>query len=413
MTAQDNPHRLRLGLAGLGAAGRAFLPAVLAHDRFRLAAVAEPDEESRGEVCRATGAGGFASLAAMLGGCDLDAVYIGTPTELHGEHVMLACAAGKHVLTEKPMSTSVAGAQAMVAAAERAGVLLLVGHSHSYDLPIRTMRDIIASGALGSLRMIHTWCFSDWIWRPRRPDELKSELGGGVIYRQGAHQFDIIRLLGGGLLTCVRAAAFDWDPARPSIGAHAAWLQFADGATATAVYNGYGRLPGAELCFDVGEWGESQRAGRAPVAPVGAFADEVAAKRRRAKNAIPAAAPFQPFFGLTVVSCERGDIRQSPHGLYLYSDKGREERVLPQCNPRSLVLDEFAGAIRGDAIPVHDGRWGVATLEVCAAVLTSSRSGGDVKLMHQVAVPPAAPCSAPPAASGDGLTGATTRPHRR
>jgi phthalate 4,5-cis-dihydrodiol dehydrogenase len=383
MTAPDKPRRLRLGLAGLGAAGRAFVPAVLAHDRFRLAAVAEPDAEARGEVCRDTGACGFASLAAMLAGCEVDAVYIGTPTELHREHVMLACAAGKHVLTEKPMAASVAAAQAMVAAAERAGVVLVVGHSHSYDLPIRTMRDIIASGALGRLRMIHTWCFSDWIRRPRRPDELKAELGGSVIYRQGAHQFDIIRLLGGGLLTSVRAAAFDWDPARPSIGAHAAWLQFADGATATAVYNGYGRLPGAELCFDVGEWGEPQRAVRAPLPAV---PDEVAAKRRRAKNAIPPAAPFQPFFGLTVVSCERGDIRQSPHGLYLYGDNGREELVLPAaCNPRALVLDEFAGAICGDAPPVHDGRWGVATLEVCAAVLASSRSGREVKLMHQVA----------------------------
>ncbi|MBO0753387.1 MAG: Gfo/Idh/MocA family oxidoreductase, partial [Bradyrhizobiaceae bacterium] len=396
MTARERSHRVRLGIAGLGAAGRAFVPAVLAHDRFTLAAVAEPDEEARGEVSSDSGACGFASLSAMLAGCDLDAVYIATPTELHGEHVMRACAAGKHVLTEKPMSTSVEGALAMVAAAERAGVLLLVGHSHSYDLPIKAMRDIIEGGTLGATRMIHTWCFSDWIWRPRRPDELKPELGGGVIYRQGAHQFDIIRLLGGGLLTSVRAAAFDWDPARPSIGAHAAWLQFADGATATAVYNGYGRLPGAELCFDVGEWGEPRLPGRARGAAPPFADDEIAAKRRRAKNAIPAGAPFQPFFGLTVVSCERGDIRQSPHGLYLYTDKGREERVLAaDSNPRSLVLDEFAAAIRGDAVAVHDGRWGVATLEVCAAVLASARSGCEVKLKHQVAVPLACPARRP------------------
>src|SRR5262249_38924552 len=162
-------------------------------NRFDLTAVAEPSHEARSEICGQTGASGFENLLAMLADCDLDAVYIGTPTELHGEHAMLACAAGKHVLTEKPMSTSLDGAQAMVAAAERAGVVLLVGHSHSYDLPIKTMRDIIAGGDLGRLRMIQTWCFSDWIYRPRRPDELNPDLGGGVIYRQGAHQFDIIR----------------------------------------------------------------------------------------------------------------------------------------------------------------------------------------------------------------------------
>jgi phthalate 4,5-cis-dihydrodiol dehydrogenase len=391
MTAPAKPPRLRLGLAGLGAAGRAFLPAVLGHGRFELAAVAEPDGESRGEICGRTGVAGFESLPAMLAGCDLDAVYVGTPTELHGEHVMLACAAGRHVLTEKPMSTSLAGAQAMVAAAERAGVVLLVGHSHSYDLPVRAMREIIMHGELGRVRMIHTWCFSDWIYRPRRRDELDPGLGGGVVYRQGAHQFDIIRLLGGGLLKSVRATAFDWDPARPSTGAHAAWMRFADGATATAVYNGYGHLPGAELCFDIGEWGLPQ--GRPPALRAAApldHAGELAAKRRRAKSAIPAAAPFQPFFGLTIVSCERGDIRQSPHGLYVYTGKGREEIVLPDdCNPRSLVLDEFADAILGVAPAVHDGRWGLATLEVCTAVLESSRSGREVELMHQVAAPDA------------------------
>jgi phthalate 4,5-cis-dihydrodiol dehydrogenase len=100
----------------------------------------------------------------------------------------------------------------MIDAAKRAGVLLLVGHSHSYDLPIKTMRDIITRGDLGRLRMIHTWCFSDWIYRPRRLDELNPELGGSVIYRQGAHQFDIIRLLGGGLLTSVRATTIDRRP---------------------------------------------------------------------------------------------------------------------------------------------------------------------------------------------------------
>jgi phthalate 4,5-cis-dihydrodiol dehydrogenase len=301
------------------------------------------------------------------------------------------------VLTEKPMSTSLDAAQAMVDAAERAGVLLLVGHSHSYDPPIKTMRNIIARGELGRLRMIHTWCFSDWIYRPRRPDELNPELGGSVIYRQGAHQFDIIRLLGGGLLKSVRAAAFDWDPARQSIGAHVAWLQFADGAVATAAYNGYGHLSSAELCFDIGEWGQPQRLQERVVIPRGLVLgsdEEVEAKRKRAKNAIPAAAPFQPFFGLTIVSCDRGDIRQSPRGLYLYTEKGREEIILPtDCNPRSLVLDEFADAILGEAPAVHDGRWGLATLEVCAAVLSSSRSGCEVVLTRQVAVPTAAPAS--------------------
>ena len=185
----------------------------------------------------------------------LDAVYIATPTELHAEHAGLAFAAGKHVLTEKPMAIRLEEAQAMIAAAERAGVSLVVGHAHGYDRPIQAMREIITSGRLGRVRMIHTWNFTDWMYRPRRPDELEIALGGGVTFRQGSHQFDIIRLLGGGMVRSVRATAFDWDPNRRSIGAHTVTLQFADGAAATAVYNGYGYFSTTELISDVTEWG--------------------------------------------------------------------------------------------------------------------------------------------------------------
>ena len=62
------------------------------------------------------------------------------------------------------------------------------------------MREIVASGALGRVRMIHTWNFTDWMARPRRAAELDVGQGGGVTYRQGAHQIDILRLIGGGLV---------------------------------------------------------------------------------------------------------------------------------------------------------------------------------------------------------------------
>ena len=102
----------------------------------------------------------------MLRQDGLDAVYIATPTDLHPEHVAQSCAARKHVLTEKPMAIGVDEARAMVEAADRAGVVLQVGHSHSYDLPIARMREIVASGVLGRVRMLHTWNFTDWMARP-------------------------------------------------------------------------------------------------------------------------------------------------------------------------------------------------------------------------------------------------------
>jgi phthalate 4,5-cis-dihydrodiol dehydrogenase len=384
--------RVRLGVAGLGTAGRAFLPAIAAHSGFALVAVADPSDEARNEVAGALSVTGYRTLQEMLAHPDLDAVYVGTPTDLHPRHVAQAFAAKKHVLVEKPMAVRLEQAQAMIDGAAEAGVVLLVGHSHSYDLPIQRMREIITGGSMGRVRMVNTWNFTDWIYRPRRPDELDPQQGGGVTYRQGSHQFDIIRLLGGGMVRSVRAKTFDWDPARSSIGAHTVYLDFEDGAAATAVYNGYGSFASAELCFDVTEWGfhqppEERKRIRRPGAG-STPEDELAAKRARSKGAIPASAPNQPFFGLTLVSCERGDIRQSPRGLYTYTELGRTEIELPRDrSPRDLVMAEFFNAISGTAPALHDGRWGLANLEVCTAAIESSASGKEIFLKHQVPVP--------------------------
>src|SRR5688572_24162251 len=95
---------IRIGIVGMGAAGRAFLPAIDGNAAFELAAIAEPAAEVREAAAADTGAAAYADLPSMLRHPELDAVYVATPTELHPEHVALACAAGKHVLTEKPMA---------------------------------------------------------------------------------------------------------------------------------------------------------------------------------------------------------------------------------------------------------------------------------------------------------------------
>ena len=82
------------------------------------------------------------------------------------------------------------------------------------------MRELVASGELGRARLLHNIYYSDWVYRARRPEELDETLGGGITFRQGAHQFDILRLLGGGLVKSVRAQTFNWDPDRSVIGAH-------------------------------------------------------------------------------------------------------------------------------------------------------------------------------------------------
>lgn len=388
-----NPEPIKIGIVGLGAAGQAFIPAIRNHPGFDWVALAEPVAATREQVAREHGVAGYDSLAALLAHAGLQAVYVATPTELHAGQVLQVAAAGKHVLVEKPMAVTLEEARGMIAATRRAGVVFMVGHSHSYDLPIQRMRELIASGELGRVGMVNTWCFTDWLYRPRRAQELDVGLGGGVTFRQGAHQFDILRLLCGGQARSVRAKTFDWNPNRRSVGAHVAFLDFDNGAAATAVYNGYGGLSSMDLGFDISEWGFHLPPHERPLAhrhSTGQSADEeLRAKQRRAPGAIPAQSPHQPFFGLTVVSCERGDIRQSPNGLLVYTEDGQREIALPtNRGPRDLVMAEFHDAITGRAPALHDGHWGLANLEVCVAAMLSSSTGRDVELKEQVAVPP-------------------------
>jgi phthalate 4,5-cis-dihydrodiol dehydrogenase len=385
---------IRIGIAGVGAAGRAFVPAIRAHGGFELRAIADPAPQIRAEF------GGLATyphLEALLADKSIDAVCIATPTELHAAQARAALESGRHVLLEKPMATSLEDGRSIVEAARRAGKVLLVGHSHSYDPPIACMRTLVERGTLGAPRMANTWCFTDWVYRPRRPEELEIAKGGGVTFRQGAHQLDILRLLCGGRARAVRAKTFDLDRERSTIGAHVAFVDFADGAAGTAVYNGYGHLPATELTYGIGEWGFPQAPSqpRAAASRAASAEEELRAKALRARNAIPARAPHPPFFGMTVLSCERGDVRQTPDGLAVHTREGVSHIRIPVTrSPRDLLFEEFHDAIQGVRPALHDGPWALATLELCIAAIESARGAREVALEHQCA--PARPVAYEP-----------------
>ncbi len=93
-----------------------------------------------------------------------------------------------------------------------------------------------------------------------------------------------------------------------------------------------------------------------------------------------------PHLGVLIASCDRGDIRTTPEGLCVYEDLA--VNVIPVAKDRDgegrgAVLDELAAAIARRTAPLHDGRWGKATLEVCLAMLQSSRERREVRLAHQ------------------------------
>src|SRR4029079_15272846 len=154
-------------------------------------------------------------------------------------HAILAAEHGKHIILEKPMALTLDDCDAIIAAAERRKVHLIVGHTHAFDPAVRLMREIIVRGELGRLGLIHSFNYTNYLYRPRRPEELDTDQGGGILFNQVPHQIDTARLLAGGIVRSVRANTTALAPARPTEASCAALLQFDNGAAASLVYSGY------------------------------------------------------------------------------------------------------------------------------------------------------------------------------
>jgi phthalate 4,5-cis-dihydrodiol dehydrogenase len=337
------------------------------------------------------GAKTYTSIEALCDDPDIDAVWIATPNTFHCPHVILAAERGKHVIVEKPMAISLAEAERMIEAAERHRVQLLCGGSRSSSAVVRTMRQVIVSGDLGRLRAMTTWSATDWMLRPRRPDELDVSQGGGVVYRQAPHQVDSVRLLAGGKVSSVRGVTGQWmAPRHTAPGFFSALLECENGAFATLVYSAYGYFMASEF-FEPGVSGPDAPGlqGRIEARQhiTAGTRDEAAAKEQRTLAA-PSGARFLSDLGLLVVSCEHGDMRQSPAGIYIYSDTGTTEVPLTETRGAyAPELDELYDALVHGKPVLHSGRWGLATLEVCLAIMQSATAHQDIAMQHQIAVP--------------------------
>jgi phthalate 4,5-cis-dihydrodiol dehydrogenase len=393
---------LRVGIVGLGGGASDMIPAFVQHPHIVLTAAADIDTEQLHTFHREFDAETYVRIEDLCESPQVDVVYIATPNQFHTAHALIALERGKHVLVEKPMTLTLADADVMIAAATRHGVQLLVNVKHSFDPHIRKIRNIVESGELGRLRMLHYWYFSDWLYRPRTTEELNPSLGGGVTWRQGPHQFDILRTIAGGLVRSVRAMTGMWDESRPVVGCHAAYLDFEDGTTATAVYSGYDHFQSRELTLGVGEGRSASEVSayaqaRRRLRQLDGSEAETALKRAQryggaswadgATASRPRRAASWVLGGPLIVTFDRGDVRLIPGGLRIYGDEEtRDIPVQTDTDGRHGIVNHLYEVVVNGRGPFADGRWGKATVEVLLAVLASASERKEIFLSHQVPV---------------------------
>ncbi|WP_017231444.1 Gfo/Idh/MocA family protein [Pandoraea sp. B-6] len=387
--------RLRIGVAGLGRAFSLMLPTFLRDPRVQLVAACDPRADARRQFAADFAAPTYADVAELADDDNVEIIYVASPHQFHAQHTEIAAAKGKHVLVEKPMALGAADCDRMIAACRAAGVHLIVGHCHSFDTPYLRTRELIRLGEFGAVKMIQAINYTDYLYRPRRPEELATAEGGGAVFSQAAHQVDIVRMLAGSRAIRLRASVGRWDPSRPTEGVYSALIWFENGAYASLSYNGYGHFNTDEWSGWIGEMGDrtspdTYGSARRRLRTLASSDDEADLKAAGTYGGSaykpPTAAADEPqrfhqHFGPIIVSCEHADLRPLPDSIVIYGDEQRQTLPLPvPVVPRAEVIDELYGAVVDGRRPLHDGEWAKGTLEICIAILKSSETGADVTL---------------------------------
>jgi phthalate 4,5-cis-dihydrodiol dehydrogenase len=394
---------LRMAVLGLGQGAAGVLPAMVALPEIDLVAVATRNPQTRDSfVERYPTARAHPDIAALGKDPNVEAVWIATPNQYHCEHAIELMRYGKHVAVEKPMAVTLEEADRMIAVAAENGVKLLAGHTSSFSLPVRAMRKVVLSGEVGSLKAILIYAYTDWMLRPRTPEELAPEAGGGLVHRQAPHQIDALRLLGGGRLRSVRGSVGQWMPERDAPGFYSAYLEFENGLTANILHDGYGYFTTLELFpeafararYTDDDRLEMRRALRSGTRDEEAEKQEFRIGGSRDPSAAKSAGDDRAWssiddLGVVVLSCERGVVRHGKYGLAVYGDSGRREidmSAFRQSGAVPALIELQQAVIEGKPV-YHSGEWGRATLEATIGIIRSGSEGREIQLERQIAMP--------------------------
>ena len=193
MSTSQGLSRVRVGVIGTGAISQVVhVPIFSEREDVELVAMADSDPHKAEILSRRFGVPLVMDADELIGFEELDAVVLCTPNRYHEEQAIAALEAGKHVLVERPIALTAAGAARVVEVAERAGRVLAVGMPHRFRPEVVALRSIVAGGELGSVYAVR----GSWLTRPtpamrsswrRDPDVA----GGGALIDLGIAALDL------------------------------------------------------------------------------------------------------------------------------------------------------------------------------------------------------------------------------
>jgi UDP-N-acetyl-2-amino-2-deoxyglucuronate dehydrogenase len=342
--------KIRFALVGCGRISANHFDALERHrDRAELVGVCDIDPEALARAETRTGAPGFRSLDALLAGTDADIVILSTPSGLHADQAIRVAAAGRHVMTEKPMATRWRDGKRMVHACDEAGVHLFVVKQNRRNATLQLVKRAVEKKRFGRIYMVNINVF--WA-RPQSyydsaPWRGTWEFDGGAFMNQASHYVDLLDWLIGPV---------------DSVQAYTATLARNIQVEDTGVVS---------IRWRTGALGSM--------------------------NVTMLTYPRNLEGSMTIIG-EKGTIRVGGVAVnkiehWCFADADPDDAMVEQASYETtsvygfghpLYYDNVIQSLRGEAVPDTDGREGLQSLEVLIATYISARDGRRVALPLEV-----------------------------
>jgi predicted dehydrogenase len=263
LNAQPVARKIGYAVIGLGRIAGHFLPAALSTTNSRITGLVSGHRDKADGIAAQYGVPpgsiyNYENFDEIARNPAIDAVYVALPNSMHAEYTKRAAKAGKHVLCEKPMSTNVADAEAMIAACKAANVKLMIAYRCHYEPTNLKAIKLIRDGALGQVQAIESpfgFNIQPGEWRLN-----KKLAGGGPLFDVGIYSLNACRYLTGEEPADIAAYAsvIDHDGRFNEVEENVAWtMKFPSGivASCTTTYGasmgGYFRVYGSKGWLEV------------------------------------------------------------------------------------------------------------------------------------------------------------------